>query len=37
MSATGKIIEVTAQFDKSITENPDISEVKEIEMDEMYQ
>ena len=36
MSATGKIVRVTAQFDKFITEKPDISRVKEIGMDEMY-
>ena len=45
MSDTGKIIGVTAQsvmrwlrkmYDKFITEKPDISEVKEIELGEMY-
>ena len=36
MSATGKNVGVTAKFDKFITEKPDISGVKEIEMDEMY-
>ena len=37
MSAIGKIVGATAQFDKFITEKPDISGVKEVEMDEMYQ
>ena len=45
MNATAKILNVTAQsvmrwirkmHDKFITEKPDISEVKEVEMDEMY-
>ena len=45
MSATGRILGVTAQsvvrwirkmYDKFITEKPDISAIKEVEMDEMY-
>ena len=36
MSDIGKIVGVIAQFDNFITEKPDISGVKEIEMDEMY-
>lgn len=45
MSATGRILDVTAQsvmrwirkmYDKFITEKPDISAIKEVEMDEMH-
>ena len=45
MNATGRILGVTAQsvmrwirkmYDRFITEKPDISEVKEVEMDEMH-
>ena len=45
MSATGRILGVTAQsvmrwirkmYDRFITEKPDISAVKEVEMDEMH-
>ena len=45
MSATGRILEVTAQsvmrwirkmYDRFITEKPDILGIKEVEMDEMH-
>ena len=36
MGATGTVVEVTAQSVMRWIRKPDISEVKEIEMDEMY-